>query len=79
MARDSLEIIPRTPSSAGTMWRQPLPAEAPVLYSVSRAMGECTWDLTDTIEDEDEDEEDNYQPLCELARLQHRGGGLGRG
>ena len=49
MARDSLEIIPMTPSSAGTVWRQPLPAEAPVLQSVSRAMGECTWDLTDTI------------------------------
>ena len=51
MAHDSLQVIPSTPSSVGTMWQQLTPSLNAVspLRTVSRAMRDCQWDLSDTI------------------------------
>ena len=50
MARDTLRVLPSTPSSAGTIWRHPASSAliATPLRTVSRAMLDCTWDLSDT-------------------------------
>ena len=51
MARDTLSVLPSTPASVGTVWRQPVAAalQATPLRTVSRAMKECSWDLSSTI------------------------------
>jgi hypothetical protein len=51
MARDTLCVLPSTPSSNGTVWQHPVPSAfiATPLRTVSRAMRDCTWDLSSTV------------------------------